>query len=379
MTKRSVLSLCAAAMLLLWAGRPASAASAAAFHLMQIEQVIGGVNGDPTAQAIQLRQRALFENLVSLARMRVWDAAGLNPVMVIDFMSDVTNDGCGARVLITSPNFADYMDPVIPADFTMTNLIPESYLAAGSLTFEDDGGFVYWRLCWGGDAYTGPTDMSIFNDDDGDVAPPWPGPLPSEGLQALQFQGPCGALSSTNQNDYALTKGPAVFINNAGDSTTVTGPPEGEVAPLFDVTIIDGDLVSGGLPELASSDDTYFRTTAKVTGKAAETHRLLYQARADTAVQNPGTIDITLEGHIGDVEATVTLFLRNFDTGFFEQVGQFTHVLGVDTTNTINVPNASRFVRPSGRIVLRVKKVVVLPITVGGFPSNDDLLEIRVR
>ncbi len=29
----------------------------ATFHLMQIEQVIGGVNGDTTAQAIQLRMR----------------------------------------------------------------------------------------------------------------------------------------------------------------------------------------------------------------------------------------------------------------------------------------------------------------------------------
>jgi hypothetical protein len=35
------------------------------FHLMQIEQVIGGVNGDTSAQAIQLRMRAAGENFVS--------------------------------------------------------------------------------------------------------------------------------------------------------------------------------------------------------------------------------------------------------------------------------------------------------------------------
>ncbi len=29
----------------------------ATFHFMQIEQVIGGVNGDTTAQAVQLRMR----------------------------------------------------------------------------------------------------------------------------------------------------------------------------------------------------------------------------------------------------------------------------------------------------------------------------------
>lgn len=40
----------------------------AGFHLMQIEQVIGGVQGDPTAQAIQLRMRSAGHNFVLGAR-----------------------------------------------------------------------------------------------------------------------------------------------------------------------------------------------------------------------------------------------------------------------------------------------------------------------
>ena len=36
----------------------AATPAVATFHLMQIEQVIGGVNGDTSAQAIQLRMRA---------------------------------------------------------------------------------------------------------------------------------------------------------------------------------------------------------------------------------------------------------------------------------------------------------------------------------
>src|SRR2546427_10552005 len=54
----------------------------ATFHLMQIEQVIGGVNGDITAQAIQLRMRATGENQVSQGRINVRDAAGLNPILI---------------------------------------------------------------------------------------------------------------------------------------------------------------------------------------------------------------------------------------------------------------------------------------------------------
>ena len=52
---------------------------------------------------------------------------------------------------------------------------------------------------------------------------------------------------------------------------------------------------------------------------------------------------------------------------------------GNDTTHTVNVPDASRFVRPNGLIVLRVKKIVIRPFTLNGFHSLEDLLEIRVR
>ncbi len=202
-----------------------SPAYAAIFDLMQIEQVIGGVNGDTTAQAIQLRMRSDFQCFVSLSRVWVHDAAGENPVLLIDIDSDLPGCSTGDRVLIASANFADFLDGPAPSDFTLTNLIPESYLAAGSITFEDDFGPIFWRLSWGGDDYTGDTTGLIINDDDGDFGPPWPGPLPTEGAQALLFQGSATAGSTTNADDYALTERPAVFTNNAGQSATVTGAP----------------------------------------------------------------------------------------------------------------------------------------------------------
>ncbi|MCH8153140.1 MAG: hypothetical protein IH830_12315 [Planctomycetes bacterium] len=201
------------------------------FHFMQIEQVTGGVNGDTTAQAIQLRMRGNFQNSVSFARLRVWDAQGLNPVIVINFTSNVTFHGCGRRVLITSSNFNTLTTPNTTPDFTMTNLIPASYLAAGSITFENNAGtIIYWRLSWGGANYTGSNAGSCTNDDSscpspGDFGPPWPDPLPSGGCQALQFQGACSAQSTTNAADYALTTGAAVFTNNAIQSFTVSVTP----------------------------------------------------------------------------------------------------------------------------------------------------------
>src|SRR2546425_1148115 len=50
----------------------------ATFHLMQIEQVIASVSGDSTAQAVQLRMRAIGQNFVSGGKLIAFDAAGLN-------------------------------------------------------------------------------------------------------------------------------------------------------------------------------------------------------------------------------------------------------------------------------------------------------------
>ncbi len=204
----------------------------ATFHLMQTEQVIGGVNGDATAQAIQLRMRSSFQNFVSGSRIRAWDSAGANPVLVIDFSTNVPNGQGGDRVLVATPSFIVSTSPPAVLDALMTNPIPPSYLPAGSLTFEDGSGIIYWRLSWGGSAYTGSTTGDSTNDDDSgigpaDFGPPFDGPLPSTTLQALYFPGPASALSTSNAADYTLTTDAATFTNNARDSFIVVAPEPG--------------------------------------------------------------------------------------------------------------------------------------------------------
>ena len=187
------------------------------FHLTQIEQVIGGVNGNTTRQAIQLRMRFAGQNLMNQARVRAWDAAGANPVLIVDMMTDVPNAAAGSRVLIASSGFLAGLTP----DYVMTNPIPVSYLPAGKITFEDDSGLVYWGFAWGGAAYTGTNTGQPDNDLDGNFNPPFGTPLPSSNTQAVRFTGAVNALSTNNLADYALTAGAAVFTNNAGTNGTV--------------------------------------------------------------------------------------------------------------------------------------------------------------
>lgn len=225
-----------------FAGMLALAASTdASFHIMQIEQVIGGVNGDTNAQAIQLRLRALGQNLLAPARMRAFDATGANPVIVVNFAASVPNSAAGARVLITSAGFATYTSPAVVNNFTMSALIPGSYLPAGSLTFEDDSGLtVYWRLSWGGAGYTGSNTGSITNDADGNFGPPFGSALPSTTLQALRFNGIASAMSTNNAADYSITAGAATFNNNAGTAFVVTAPTSGACCHTDDGTCQDG-------------------------------------------------------------------------------------------------------------------------------------------
>jgi len=196
--------------------RPASAS----FHVMQIEQVIGGVDGNNTVQAVQLRMRSTFQNQMQNGRLYVRDAAGANPVLLIDFTTPVPVQGTGVRVLAATANFSSHMSPSITPDFVLTNPIPPSYLAAGSLTFEDDFNTVYWRLSWGGAGYTG-SGAGTLNDNDGNFNPPTIQTLPTASNRALLFTGAATAASTNNNADYILTAGAAVFTNNAGASGQV--------------------------------------------------------------------------------------------------------------------------------------------------------------
>lgn len=202
----------------------------ASYHIMKIEQAIGGVAGDTSQQAIQLRLRAAGQNEVGTnqARLIVRDATGSNPVTLIVFPTDAAIGTQGSRILVASSAFAT-AQPTITADFTMTNTIPPSYLAAGRLTFEDNAGTILWSLAWGGASYTGSNlgDPSHFNDADGNFGPPFASPLPSTTTQALRFttaDATGAALSTNNAADYGVSAGAASFTNNAGASGTVAGP-----------------------------------------------------------------------------------------------------------------------------------------------------------
>ncbi|HEX4955127.1 MAG TPA: hypothetical protein VF017_17185 [Thermoanaerobaculia bacterium] len=191
----------------------------ASFHFMQIEQVIGGYCGSVDEQAIQLRMRSSGQNLVSGSKLIATDATGANPVTLITFPANVVGSSLGARILVTSAAFATTHG--VTPDFTLTNLIPASYLPAGRLVFQGPDNIIYWSLAWGGAGYTGSNAGSTTNDADGNFGPAFATGLPFNFSQALLFPGAATALSTNNAADYAVTAGAATVTNNTGTGTTI--------------------------------------------------------------------------------------------------------------------------------------------------------------
>jgi hypothetical protein len=197
----------------------------AAFHFMQIEQIIGGVNGDTTAQAIQLRMAAGNQHFVAGSRVSAVNSAGGSQLVLQNMTSDLPGPSAtGRRILLATPNFANYTNVPLAADFIMTP-IPVSYLAAGQVRFtNNNGGIIYWSISWGGSSFTGSTTGDFTNDADGNFGPPVNIALPSTSLQALLFDGLATDKSTTNLADYILTPGAATFTNYAGTSFTLVAP-----------------------------------------------------------------------------------------------------------------------------------------------------------
>jgi hypothetical protein len=166
----------------------------AAFHLMQIEEIIGGINGDPTAQAIQLRQRSANNHVVSGTQLWARDATG------------------GSAILLLT----------IPGNVSLANPIPQDYLSGGKVTFESSG-FIYWSVAFGN--YTGSNTGQFDNDSNGNFGTPFPNALPFDTLRGIHFPGAFSAGSTTNFNDYAFTPNPAQVRNNAGGNFTVVPEP----------------------------------------------------------------------------------------------------------------------------------------------------------
>jgi len=206
---------------------------------MQIEELIGGENGDTSAQAIQLRMRSGGQGVVNQASIWASDANGGNRTLLLNISGNVTtNTAAGSRILLTTTAFNNAMIQAgitgFTSDFQLAVAIPASFLNAGKITFEQDGGTtstpgtIYWSLAWGGSNYTG---TNTGNSTNGTFGTAFGSALPTSAGKGIIFNGAATAASTDNSTQYIFTANNATVTNNAGTAFTVV-PEPGTVALL---------------------------------------------------------------------------------------------------------------------------------------------------
>jgi hypothetical protein len=150
------------------------------------------------------------------------------------------------------------------------------------------------------------------------------------------------------------------------------------VATIDGVQIVTGTVLGGGLPQIQSSDNTYFRTRSGFGSTFFDLHHMEMQVEAMAGVSNPATLDLKMESRIDQPSGIGQARLKNFRTGQFDLVGSFA-INNVDTIQTLGGIGATDYVGPNGEIELRIKHIVFAPLLAFNFVSRIDWVEITSR
>lgn len=148
-------------------------------------------------------------------------------------------------------------------------------------------------------------------------------------------------------------------------------------ATLTGFNVVLGGHLGGGLAQLTESDDDYLRTKSGFGTTFTDLHQLRLNVTASTAVTNPTRLKVTIESRISHASGTARVFLRNRNTGNFENVGAYA-IGQTDLVHEIDNLDASRYVN-NGVITLQVRHNVVVPVFAFRFDSFFDEIRIEVE
>ena len=153
----------------------------------------------------------------------------------------------------------------------------------------------------------------------------------------------------------------------------------GESAGLVAVSAQFGNIVSGNLGAIESSDDIDLIATSQFGFLSSEPNVIDLRIAADSADLQPSVIDLALEARLNNPGGDVKVRLQNWNTNTLELVHSYT--LGTtEMHESISVMNADRYVRDNdGRIEISVKSVVIATFSLSGFQAEVDYIDIITR
>lgn len=199
-----------------------------------------------------------------------------------------------------------------------------------------------------------------------------------DGGGEFSFAGDFELHGTIGQHDAGPAMSGGDFSLAGGFWTGAPGDPGFEIATLFDFEIITGSLLAGGLPEMADSDDAWLHTRSWFGNTLIDLHHMEMRILANTTINAPTTIDLTLEAHINDAAGIVQVRAFSYTTNQYDFIGQY--AVGL-TDNVQQYPglDATKYVSTLGEIDVKLKHIVFKPIFAFLFESFLDQVEIVVN
>lgn len=155
------------------------------------------------------------------------------------------------------------------------------------------------------------------------------------------------------------------------DYTALTNVPT-----ISEVDVILGSLLSGGIPEIETSDDQYLRTRSTFGFSAIEPELMVMELTAVNAESAPTEIDLIIESRINHPNGTATIRVRSFTANQWQTVGSYPIGMS-ETTETIEGIATADRVSGDGEMRLQIKHVVAAVFSALGFDSSFDLIQIQ--
>lgn len=149
------------------------------------------------------------------------------------------------------------------------------------------------------------------------------------------------------------------------------------IAELTGITMLTGQIRSGGLAELRLSDDLVLRTRSGFGRTFTDLHNMELAVHALAPLVNPTLMDLKVESRISHAAGTARLRLWNWPQNRYDVVS--TYAIGqTENTRHLTGLNATRYVAADGRIDLAIRHVVVVPVFAFTFDSFIDHVEMMV-
>ena len=150
-----------------------------------------------------------------------------------------------------------------------------------------------------------------------------------------------------------------------------------DIASADSMQVITGTVLSGGIPEIVDSDDTYLQTRSGFGQTFVDLHHMEAQFGFTASTSTPLAMDIRMEARISESVGNAQLSILNQVTGQYDLIGQ--HALNDSDQGFIFAGiDAAEYIGVNGEIEIRIKHLVFVPFFAFTFESFFDLIQIEV-